>query len=300
VGILFADRCKKWERKPDFSIKETEKKLKGESAETYLAAAKHGHSFQQTKIGFFFMKIRYDWEEAVKWYKITAEIGNPYAQFCLGEMYREGGCGIEKDHKESAKWYRMVAEKNTTDVEAVLEQYYEEHKILISKDIQDYIDNPSKLIRAAIEGLTYTNTEEGIELCKRYGYNAIIGDIYMQGRGNINVDKEEAFRWYRLAAQQGDHKCGKIVGMVGFKCPKCDHITPLNTLSCNNCGGVLEEKETRDSRPSSVNTYTGEVYYRSYSTGDKLYCAKCDKYFGTCNCTKCNAIASMHNYGLHR
>ena len=48
--------------------------------------------------------------EAVKWYRLSAELGHIKAQFNLGASYARGD-GVLKDEAESVKWYRMAAEQ---------------------------------------------------------------------------------------------------------------------------------------------------------------------------------------------
>ena len=46
--------------------------------------------------------------EAVKWYRLSAEQGNAYAQYNLGVMYSNGK-GVLQDYAEAVKWYRLVS-----------------------------------------------------------------------------------------------------------------------------------------------------------------------------------------------
>jgi hypothetical protein len=47
--------------------------------------------------------------EALKWFRKSAEQGNPDAQNELGRMYEEGE-GVTQNYALAAKWYRMAAE----------------------------------------------------------------------------------------------------------------------------------------------------------------------------------------------
>jgi clan AA aspartic protease (TIGR02281 family) len=47
--------------------------------------------------------------EALKWYRLAANQGNPNAQFSIGVMYGLGQGGLEPNDIEAAKWYRLAA-----------------------------------------------------------------------------------------------------------------------------------------------------------------------------------------------
>jgi uncharacterized protein len=51
-----------------------------------------------------------DYNEAVKWFRLSAEQGDAEAQYNLGWMYYEGQ-GVPQDYKEAVKWYRLSAEQ---------------------------------------------------------------------------------------------------------------------------------------------------------------------------------------------
>mgnify|MGYP002640615052 CR=1 FL=1 len=49
-----------------------------------------------------------DYAEALKWYRLAAEQGSPYAQHNLGVMY-ENGNGVVQDNIRSHMWYNIAA-----------------------------------------------------------------------------------------------------------------------------------------------------------------------------------------------
>ena len=52
--------------------------------------------------------------EAVKWYRLSAELGYADAQNNLGVMYEEGE-GVARNYEEAMKWYRKAAESGNKD-----------------------------------------------------------------------------------------------------------------------------------------------------------------------------------------
>ncbi len=51
--------------------------------------------------------------EAVKWYRLAADQGHPFAQLRLGICY-ENGCGVPQSDSEAVKWYRLAADQGNS------------------------------------------------------------------------------------------------------------------------------------------------------------------------------------------
>lgn len=51
-----------------------------------------------------------DYSQALKWYRLAAMQGHPYARFNLGVMYATGQ-GVSQDYREAEKWVRLAAEQ---------------------------------------------------------------------------------------------------------------------------------------------------------------------------------------------
>lgn len=54
------------------------------------------------------------YREAVKWFRKSADQGNPTAQYCLGLCYYDGR-GVDYNRTEAAKWYRKAADQGFAD-----------------------------------------------------------------------------------------------------------------------------------------------------------------------------------------
>ena len=48
--------------------------------------------------------------EALKWFRMAADQGNPSAQYHLGGMY-DNGERVPKDEAEAVKWWRKAADQ---------------------------------------------------------------------------------------------------------------------------------------------------------------------------------------------
>jgi len=65
-----------------------------------------------------------DYEEAVRWFRLAADGGNPLGQVYLGAQYA-GGQGVRRNYKEAAKWYRLAAEQGDANGQGNLGLIYE-------------------------------------------------------------------------------------------------------------------------------------------------------------------------------
>ena len=50
-------------------------------------------------------------KKAVGWFRVSAELGEPAAQYMLGMRFQKGE-GVEQDMAEAVKWYRRAAEES--------------------------------------------------------------------------------------------------------------------------------------------------------------------------------------------
>ena len=64
-----------------------------------------------------------DLQEAIKWFRKSAEQGNASAERTLGEAYFYG-IGVPVDQTQGAMWYRKAAEQGNQDAEYSLGSAY--------------------------------------------------------------------------------------------------------------------------------------------------------------------------------
>ena len=146
-----------------------------------------GHVIAQYNLGVMYGKghgVPQDDAEAVKWYRMAAEQGDPDAQYNLGVRYGEGR-GVPQDDTEAVKWYRMAAEQGDPDAQYNLGVRYGEGRGVPQDDTEAV-----KWYRMA--------AEQG-HIWAQYD----LGVMYGQGHG-VPQDDAEAVKWHRMAAEQGD------------------------------------------------------------------------------------------------
>ena len=87
--------------------------------------------------------------EAVAWYRLAAEQGDPVAQHNLATAYRLGA-GVERDDGEAVNWYRRAALQGETSAQRGLGLHYLRGEGVL----QDFVRAHLWLGRAAAAGDT--------------------------------------------------------------------------------------------------------------------------------------------------
>lgn len=126
-----------------------------------------------------------DDQQAVAWYRKTAEQGDAHAQYILGLMYFDGR-GVARDDQQAEAWYRKAAEQGYSSAQVNLGLMHVSGRG-VAKDDQQAV---AWLRKAADQG-------------NAYGQHGL-GLMYMVGRG-VPKDNELAYFWLLLSSAQG-HK----------------------------------------------------------------------------------------------
>ena len=80
---------------------------------------------------------RRNYAEAVKWYRQAAELGDPFSQYTLANLYVDGN-GVDKNLTEAKKWYQKAAEHGHAEA---IKKIYELGTIAESKQSIKGYDN---------------------------------------------------------------------------------------------------------------------------------------------------------------
>jgi hypothetical protein len=129
--------------------------------------------------------IRKDYKEALRFYRLSAEQGDAWAQYQLGEIYDKGQ-GVPQDYKEAVKWFRLAAEQGHVYAQRQLGDmyYFNERGVL-----QDYKEAVKWYRLSAEQGNGYAQRQ--------------LGNMYFDGRGVLQ-DYVLTHMWYNLAGSNGD------------------------------------------------------------------------------------------------
>ena len=136
-----------------------------------------------------------DYRQAAKWYKLSAAQGFALSQYRLAALYEQGK-GLKRDANRARIWYRRAAEQGNVKAMHNLAVLYANRKT------PDYKTAAAWFSRAAAHGLTDSQFNLGI--------------LHENGLG-IPTNRMEAYKYFQLAARQGDHLARKSGDEVGQK-----------------------------------------------------------------------------------
>ena len=154
------------------------------AVEWYRKSAEQGNVTAQYNLGYMYhygRGVSRDHAKAVEWYRKSAEQGNVDAQYALGYMY-ENGRGVSQDHAKAVEWYQKAAEQGHGGAQCQLGGMYLYRK--------DYTKAVNWLLRVAMRG----NPDAQLQL----------GIMFKKGLG-VYPNFDEAERWFRESANQGNH-----------------------------------------------------------------------------------------------
>jgi TPR repeat protein len=82
-----------------------------EALNCYRLSANLGNKFAQNNLGYLYYKgqgVKQDYTTAIKWFQLSAAQENAMAQANLGIAYAKG-LGVTKNYNEAVKWFRLAA-----------------------------------------------------------------------------------------------------------------------------------------------------------------------------------------------
>ena len=127
--------------------------------------------------------MRQDYDEAVKWFRKSAEQGCPDAQLEVGTAY-DSGCGMQQDHVEAIRWWSKAAQQGNANAQCLLGfAYYNGQAVK-----KDYAEAVKWFAASAAQG--QSGAQFGLALA------------YLLGRG-VPQNDLEAYKHASLAAAQG-------------------------------------------------------------------------------------------------
>lgn len=153
----------------------------------YLKAAEKGSEDAMWAIASMYGKgegVDQSPSEAARWYNRLAEKSSPRGQYLVAENF-EYGHDVDRNYNQAARWYYRAAERGHSDAQCKIGVCYLEGRGVARKDYAE-----------ALKWLKLS-AAQGNSSAEYY-----MGEMYENGYG-VPKDKEEAIRWYRLAAGKG-------------------------------------------------------------------------------------------------
>lgn len=170
-----------------------------------LQSAKQGDSDNQYRLGNMYryggIGLEKDEKAAVIWYRKAAEQGNRAAQFSLGRIYAEGK-GISQDYSKAVKWYEKASAQEHIGALLCLGDMYKKGVGVEKSNLyaRKYYKKAENLLIKAAE-------HEWVPAQKN------LASFYM--RGSIGeVDYDKAIYWYKKAISHGDVNAMEALGRI--------------------------------------------------------------------------------------
>jgi TPR repeat protein len=147
-------------------------------------------------------ELETDRQQALEWFRRSAEQGNMKAQMALARMYENGDAGPDRGMGDAFVWYMNAAEAGNGEAMRRVGMLYEGR-------ITDWngkgIDKDCKL---AFKWLRKAAEEKDDKMAM-----VEIGQMYGNGEcAAVRKDPEKALRWYQHAAETGDAAGQMLVG----------------------------------------------------------------------------------------
>lgn len=174
--------------------------------EKNLDLANEGDADAQFNLGVMLSKgegVNKDENEAVYWYRKSAEQGNPRAQNNLGTMY-ENGSGVTKNINTAIEWYSRAFQQGNKIAQYNLEQIMITKKKNDEKSVNNQYPHTKTEIELLLESAQQGDPNAQFELAMKY----------YEGSNGVKKDYKKAVKWWRKVAEQGNADAQFNVGLM--------------------------------------------------------------------------------------
>ena len=151
--------------------------------------------------------------------------GSEHSQFLLAVMY-EYGEGVPQDQDEALKWYKLSAENNVVEAQIRLARHYRLEKP--NAELEEiwferaaHNGSPNAQFALGCHKLEKGEDTEGLKWIKLGAQNGyaegqwFIGNLYFQGV-NVQKDPKEAAKWVKMAANNGVVKAQFYISLMYY------------------------------------------------------------------------------------
>ena len=206
---------------------ETLGKMKG-AATLYLAGAENGDPYCQEKIADCYFEgigTKQCYDLAFHYYGLAANANNYKAQVKLAHKYARGE-GVKKDIKAALHWYNLAAKADEPEAQNALAECYHLGDGILKNDVLAVqwwtkaanAGNVDAMVHLAeiLTNPTDATMNQDLVTAKFWWTKAAengdayamyrLGDCLERGIGVSIVSLEDAFKWYRLASQNGNEE----------------------------------------------------------------------------------------------
>ncbi len=174
-----------------------------------------------------------DTKEAMRYYNLSANQNNSYAQNKLGEIYWYGNLGVKEDLLQAFNWHKLSADEGNLNGMLNLAYdylYYPEKKdyveaLRLAKLLVEAEDSDGQNLMGYIHDNALGVKQDSTEALKWYKLSADqqnatgqynVGSCYYNGNGIVK-GRAEALVWFKLSANNGESDSGYQVGKMYMK-----------------------------------------------------------------------------------
>jgi len=153
-----------------------------------ISAARSGEENAQFILGYLYnigndkLGIVKNKDEAINWFKLSADNGFPFAQYALGDAYTWGD-GVYKDRREGYKWYLLAANQGLAVAQSCVGELYR-----LGYGIPQNFTEAKKWYRSA--------AEQDDAIAQHYLATLLWGES-LKSKNYI-----ETYMWFNIAASQ--------------------------------------------------------------------------------------------------
>lgn len=182
----------------------------------YQYFADKGDKDAQLKLAFLYdqgLGGNVDNTQALNWYTLSANQGQPVAQYLLGQFYQLGRVDGIPNYALAKKWYNESAQANFSPATIALGFIHDTAEGAYQLALENYSRAADDAVSLYNQGLLYeygkgmavnfNQARVSYEKAAKQGYReamAQLGGMYLNGSlGGRNV--EQAFQWYKRAAE---------------------------------------------------------------------------------------------------
>lgn len=179
--------------------------------------------------------VRKNISKAIQWYRMAADKGDNWAQVNLGEIYLDGGRGVQKDYAQAARLFRKAMRKKDVFAFFNLGLCYDFGKGVRKSDVlacKYYAKAAERGHLAAMCNLgvilvDYENSQKtGAMLIRRAAMRGDeiaqfnLGKWYENGECGLRRNRCLALKWLSKSAAQGYKKAANALQRLHSKMPR--------------------------------------------------------------------------------
>lgn len=201
-----------------------------QARDIYQLFAEKGDKDAQLKLGYMSEKGlggKSDAQDALRWYSLSADQGQPMSQYLLGRLYQMGDLDVKPDYALAKQWYAR-AQSNYAPAAVALGFVYETVEDSYKQALASYAiaakeESPIGLYNLGLiyeEGkgyvVDYVKAKEFYQKAADHGHSQAmfrLAGLYFNGLSG-SADPQKAIYWYQKAAEKNNREALYQLGLL--------------------------------------------------------------------------------------